>query len=664
MSRRSTAVLFVVALVAVVAAYGNSLGNGFHFDDGHSIEDNVHLTSLANVPRFFTDVTTFSPLAENRAYRPVLLTSFAISHALGDGAPWAYHLVSLLFHVLGAWIVGLLAYRFFERPAAAYFATVVFAVHPLLTEPVNSISARSSLMGSALYFAAFLLYVRARDGDTHERRRLILANVVLLVALGTKLLAITIIAVVIAWELLLGPDRDRLLEVDRKRWMARLVPLATIAFGFAWLHESIVGATARGARSHITPWSHLLTQTRVWQRYQALYVWPEDLCADLVMRWSEVPWEGETARAILWTVLLLAVAWISRRRMPVLAFSVVWFYVTLSPTNSIVPLAEPATEHRVYVAMPALVWATLAVLNRLVGERIEIAHVRRGALIASAAVVAAMILATSQRNRVWKDEHSLWSDVIACAPTNGRAHLNYGRALLGRGDRAGARREYEACAREWPGYGFCYVNLVVIDLLDKRYDLAEQHVQKAEAVAPNNVYTALWRGELDLARERYASAEAAFARAANIAPGFDDAERGLALARFELGKLDEARPILERLRDARRLDARGWFSLGYIHELAGEAEAAQQAYGYAVQLDPKMPRARYNLARLLHATGQIDRAIQHYQVLRLERAATPDALFNLALALAQRGRVDEARGVKQQLARDAPTYTRLQELEF
>ncbi len=656
--------LFVVALLAVAAAYGNSLDNGFHFDDGHSIEDNVHLTSLANIPRFFTDVTTFSPLAENRAYRPLLLVSFAISHALGGGAPWAYHLITLLLHVLGAWIVGLVAYRFFRRTEAAYFAAVVFAVHPLLTEPVNYVSARSSLMGSVLYFAAFLLYLRARDDDRRELPRLVVANAVLLLALGTKLLAITIIAVIVAWELLLGPDRDRLRAIDARRWLARLAPPALIAFGFAVLHESVVGATARAARSHVTPWSHLLTQTRVWQRYQALYVWPEDLCADLVMRWSQVPWEGETARAILWVLLLGGIAWFARKKIPVLAFSVVWFYVTLSPTNSIVPLAEPATEHRVYVAAPALVWATIAIAFRLFAGRLDDRAVRRLALIVSAPIVAAMIFATSQRNHVWKDEYTLWSDVIECAPDNGRAHLNYGRALLGRGDREGARREYEACAKQWPGYSFCYVNLVVLDLLEKRYDLAELHAQQAERVAPDNVYTAIWRGEVDLARERFDTAEAAFARALAIAPGFSDAERGLALARFELGRLDDARPLLERLRDAGRLDPRGWFALGYIEEVSGAVEPARVAYDNAVRLDPTAARARYNLARLLQANGQLDAAIRHYRVLEAERSATPDALFNLALALHQLGRDDEARAVRAQLMQNAPGYARIGELSF
>lgn len=659
MGRRRAIELVLVCAVLVAIAYGNSLHNGFHFDDGHSIQDNVFLRDLSYVPRYFTDVSTFSPLAENRSYRPLLLISFAISHAMGGGAPWAYHVVTMLLHLLGAFVVGALAYRFFKTLLAAYLAAAIFAVHPILSESVNYISARSSLMGSVLLFCTVLAYVRAREGPGPEKKWLAITNVVLLIALGTKLLAITVPALLIAYEVLLGPSRDKLRADAPKVWAMRLVPPAAIAFGFAALHEMVIGATARGARSSITPVSHLLTQTRVWQRYQALYAWPEDLCADLVMRWSEVPWEGETARAILWTIMLVAVAFAVRKRMPAFAFGVVWFYVTLSPTNSIVPLAEPATEHRVYVAMPGLVWGSLAILFTLLGERLKAPLTRRAVAIGAAFVLGGATLATTTRNRVWKDEATLWSDVIECAPTNGRAHLNYGRALFGKGDLAGARKSYEQCLMHWPAYAFCYINLVVLDLEEKRSDLADQHITMAEQLAPTNVYTHLWRGEVDLAAERYQTAEAAFGRALTVAPGLLAARRGLAQTKFELGRLDEAKPELEALGAQNGLYAPGWFALGYLAEADKDEKLAEQRYNRALRIDPRYKRARFNLARLLHGQNRLDAAIPHYRHLQ-----TPDALFNLALALVAQGKLREAGLARDQLRRLAPGYHRLSELQF
>ena len=82
-----------VVLLAVLAAYANSFHNGFHFDDFHTVVDNPAVRSLKNVPRFFTDATTFSVLPANRTYRPFVSTSLAVDYMLGRGY------VPVWFHV-------------------------------------------------------------------------------------------------------------------------------------------------------------------------------------------------------------------------------------------------------------------------------------------------------------------------------------------------------------------------------------------------------------------------------------------------------------------------------------------------------------------------------------------------------------------------------------
>ena len=56
-------------LLLAAAVYANSLGNSFHYDDFHSIVDNPHIRSLANIPEFFADPATFSSQA-SPMYRP------------------------------------------------------------------------------------------------------------------------------------------------------------------------------------------------------------------------------------------------------------------------------------------------------------------------------------------------------------------------------------------------------------------------------------------------------------------------------------------------------------------------------------------------------------------------------------------------------------------
>src|SRR5205814_2670314 len=108
--------------------------------------------------------------------------------------------------------------------------TAVFAVHPLLSEAINYVHARTSLQAAALMLLSFWLYVRGRE--TGRRDLLAAASVALLLAMGTKILAMTLPVLFVSWEALLGPSRHHLRADGARAWVGRLGPPFVIAFGF------------------------------------------------------------------------------------------------------------------------------------------------------------------------------------------------------------------------------------------------------------------------------------------------------------------------------------------------------------------------------------------------------------------------------------------------
>ncbi|MFP6588912.1 MAG: hypothetical protein VCE12_00155 [Candidatus Latescibacterota bacterium] len=83
----------------VLIVYANSLDSGFYFDDHHSIERNTAIRSLAAIPTYFVDGGAFSADPDVSMYRPLLLVSYALNHALGGVDPVGYHLVNVLLHI-------------------------------------------------------------------------------------------------------------------------------------------------------------------------------------------------------------------------------------------------------------------------------------------------------------------------------------------------------------------------------------------------------------------------------------------------------------------------------------------------------------------------------------------------------------------------------------
>jgi hypothetical protein len=166
---------------------------------------------------------------------------------------------------------------------------------------------------------------------------------------------------------------------------------------------------------------YLLTQGTVLPRYLALAVLPWDLNVD-----PDVP----IARALSLPVVagfgfligLAALGLSQVRRRPLVAFGILWFFVTSSVESSLLPIDDVMAEHRMYLPMAGLAvtvgWAFAAALARA----------RRAALSAGAAVVVACIALTFARNVVWLSPLTLWLDAVEKSPDKVRPHTNLGAA--------------------------------------------------------------------------------------------------------------------------------------------------------------------------------------------------------------------------------------------
>jgi hypothetical protein len=110
------------------------------------------------------------------------------------------------------------------------------------------------------------------------------------------------------------------------------------------------------------------------------------------------------------------------RRFPAIAFGILWFFVWLAPTNSLVPRIDVANDRQLYLALagPAWILAWLA-----------FASMRARRLVFASATLVCVLLgvATMRRNAVYADEIVFWRDVVAKSPRNGRARNNLGYAL-------------------------------------------------------------------------------------------------------------------------------------------------------------------------------------------------------------------------------------------
>jgi hypothetical protein len=159
--------LLLGAILGVTALlYAATLRFGFVNDDHSQIVNNVTIQSWHFVPAYFRgQVWDFLyPGTPGNYYRPLNLLLFRLNDALFGLHPAGWHAGNVGLHLGVTALIYCLARRLSGKPRVAAFTALLFAIHPMRHEVVGWVSGSTESLWSALFLAAFLAYLKARDG--------------------------------------------------------------------------------------------------------------------------------------------------------------------------------------------------------------------------------------------------------------------------------------------------------------------------------------------------------------------------------------------------------------------------------------------------------------------------------------------------------------------
>ncbi|NOZ24205.1 MAG: tetratricopeptide repeat protein [Planctomycetes bacterium] len=372
--------------------------HGFVFDDYVLVVDEPAIQSLSpgNILHIFT-----TPLRD--AYRPLRVVSYAIDFALWGLNPVGYHLVNILLHAVNCALVYLLIRTLGGELRWAALAALLFAVHPVNTESVAGIAGRKDVLGAALALSSLVVYVTAG-----RRSRPVLFYALSLLLF---LLAFFTKEVMVA---LLGPMAAYEFCFERKHWLRnilrRQVPFLLTAIAGFILWRSITHGHGTLTKHFGLPFA-----IKGLGGYLRLAFFPVRLSID----YNALPIPGSfldttVLASLLALFALAALAVAAVRKHGWLTFAIVWFFAMLLPlSNLLIPIGARLSERYLYA--PLIGWC-IGVGGVLAGM---IGHAERGGRAARqlvCALVATLIiffaLGTLARNRVWRNDRTLWSDSV------------------------------------------------------------------------------------------------------------------------------------------------------------------------------------------------------------------------------------------------------------
>lgn len=489
--------LLLAALL--LATYWPGLGGPFVFDDYPALVNNPRL----HITDFSFDAFARAALSFDAGggSRPLAMASFAFNHALGGLDPWGYKLFGIIVHAINALLVYALVLRILglaevgerHRRVAAFAIALLWAVHPLQISTVLYVVQRMETLSLTFVLLALLAYLRGRTSQIAGARGWPwFVACVPLVALGLACKETAVLfpayALALEWTVLRFEAKQPTYGRLWRRLYLIGTALAVLVFVFVAVprYGSLETFTGRDFNSI----ERVLSQLRILPLYLGQMLWPIPggmtfYYDDFLPSRSLLSPLG-TLFGGLFLAGLLASAWLLRRRAPLYALGIFWFFAAHLLTSNVLSL-ELVFEHRNYFALLGILLAAADLVRRIpVQDGPAIKYAGVAVLIVGVGVLGVLRAAT------WGDKLLLATDLAARNSSSARAAHELGVTYY----------EMTDGYTNSPFFGFAQKQFEREAGLPSASILGEQALILMASAAKQPADPALWEGLISKLRER------------------------------------------------------------------------------------------------------------------------------------------------------------------
>ena len=476
---------FFVFLIVILGffLYFHSLKDTFVWDDEEQILANTAVHSLTDWPTFFTGSTFNNGGASTSLmglyYKPLMTFSFAILYAMFGLIPFYFHLFQLVIHITNAILVFLIFYYLFKAllghkahlagvlgPAAA--GSLIFLVHPLLTEAVVYSASLQDVLFTFFGLLAFLIVVKG-----HKLERFFAVAFLLLLSLLSKETGVVFFAIILTYVLIFRKKDESIAFV--------LAAFLSVGF-YAFMRFGVAHIGLQ--KQNLSPISRagfaerMQTVPEIIFYYVSRFFWPSSLAISQHFIVPKIDFSGFFAPAafdlVFFIVLACGYFLINRNDRSsgkLYIFFFLWFVFALGIHLQIFPLDMTVADRWFYLPMIGLIGCIGVILK----DYINLTSVK----IILVIIVAVMSVRTFTRTLDWKDGLTLFGHDERIVKNSFDLENNLGVELFRAGRFAEAKSHFEASARLAPYWWTNWNNLGAIAERQGDFSKAENDYKKA-----------------------------------------------------------------------------------------------------------------------------------------------------------------------------------------
>ncbi len=557
--------------------------------------------------------------------------------------PFVCHLMNLLYFILLCLLIyEVLAKIFPEHEGAkwfqslAFFAVILFAVHPIHTEAVANVKGRDEIF--AMLGSFFALWCSLKYVDTRKWYWLVVSLLAFTFGIFSKENTITFLAVLPLTLFYYKNDNKRTAD-----YFITLIPMLIGSVFFIWARYKVLGSMMppdltsnilNNPYVHSTRAQQIATTLITWGIYLKLLFFPHPLTHDYYPHQIAIT---DFSNPLVWLILAGCIALVGYsiwklKKKTVPAFAILYFIITFSITSNLLFNVGTFMNER-FVFMPSVGFTLLVGWWLYLLSTSKLPALQKTAVGITAVVCLLFGIKTFTRNFTWMDDFTLFlTDVktsnnsIKCNISAGGSCLQIWKKSHKDRDKRDAYRYLDKALKLDDHALNAYLLLSELAYLDENPDLALQAARNANLIDPENpqaqnlmemASNSMKAHELDPVNEllNEGKVDEAWREVNKILEKEPDNivaknVKGNVLGRG-YGRLDDAIKIFEEIVAEHPDFSSAWENMGICYAIKKDFNNAERCLLHALELSPDNENIRQNLYYMYKDKGDEASAEKH-----------------------------------------------------
>ncbi|XP_035733184.1 protein O-mannosyl-transferase TMTC4-like isoform X1 [Vespa mandarinia] len=664
-------------IIILSLCYANSYDGAFVFDDAEAIVNNDDIQKTPIWEIFKNDFwgTKLSHKGSHKSYRPLTILTFRMQYWIrGYLDSQDFHIVNIILHI----IVCVLTLHVFnillsnKEQNIAFYATVLFAIHPVHTEAISGIVGRAELLCVLFTWLSLIMYNQCILANYSIAKWCNITGCIISISIAMlcKETGITAIGICVVYDLViingfLPNDVLKLLLTKNshinsiitmklnRAFLIRMFVLCLSAIMLLSLRFTVMEFSTPKFQPVDNPASFLdncflriLNYSYIYSINIWLLICPEWLCFD----WSMgcIPLITGYDKRIFFIILFwtffgtIVVHIFSAHRDKFLRYTIIGLALLIIPflpaSNIFFTVGFVLAERTLYI--PSAGYCLLVIIGL---QKLLTGTSLKNLLILFYTFLCLIFLMRSWiRSDQWRSEESLFRSALDVCPLNAKVHYNIAKNAADAGNPNLAKLEYREALRLNPKYAQAMNNLANLLKDEGKYDAAENLFKQAVTLQKDFATAWMNYGIILSALKRYEESEKSYLTALSQKPKYPDCYYNLGVLYLEQKQYHKALTAWTNATKLKVTHRRAWTNMIILLDDLGMSEEALKIANEALKYVPDYASIYFNIANILGKVGRFSEAEVHFKQAILRNPTDPMFYTNLGVLYHRWNKVSEA----------------------